>query len=171
MYQNIAESGLNEATNMSYLVYPIMILNQETGQMEPKFPNSLTIANLLTAIRIMEYDNGPAADPTDWKLLNTIFTGFRPGTEVNNQFWLNELASPEAAHQQLRDWLAEFGYTPAQIDQAFELADSAQVAEVIAAGRVAVREEIRTVTIPTLLTPGRMHRGLVEVDTLRGLVP
>ncbi|MCL1800871.1 MAG: hypothetical protein FWG25_05865, partial [Promicromonosporaceae bacterium] len=113
-----------------------------------------------------EYDNGPAADPTDWKLLNVLFTGTRPGTEVGNQFWFNELASSEAAEQQLREWLSEFGYSDAEIEQVFELADSAQVAEIIAQGRVVVREDIRTVTIPTLLTPGRMHRGLVSVANL-----
>jgi len=132
----------------------------------PKFPHSITIANLLTAIRIHEYDNGPAADPTDWKILSAIFTGNRPGTDVGNQFWLNELATDEMADAQLREWLAEFGYSDAEIAEVFELANSQEVADIIAAGRVTVREEIRTVTIPTLLAPGRMHRGLVEVEDL-----
>jgi len=167
MYRNISEAGLDQATNMSYLVYPIMTLNTVTGQMEPKFPHSVTIANLLTAIRIHEGANGPVSDPTDWKLLREIFTGYRPGGVVSNQGWLNGLASDAAAEQQLKDWLAEFGYSDSEIAEVFELANSSQVADIVAAGRVTVREEIRTVTIPTLLVPGRMHRGLVEVDALR----
>jgi len=80
---------------------------------------------------------------------------------------LNELASDEAADTQLREWLREFGYSDAEIAEVFELANSEQVADIIAQGRHTVREEIRTVTIPTLLVPGHMHRGLVEVDDLR----
>jgi len=161
MFRNIEESGLDAATNMSYLPYPIMM------EGTPKFPNSVWISNLLTAIRIHEYDGGPAADPTDWKLLREIFTGYRPGTEVGNQFWLNELATREAAENQVKAWLAEFGYSDDEIISVFELSNSQQVADIIAAGRVTVREEIRTVTIPTLLVPGHMHRGLVEVNELR----
>ena len=162
MYRNIAEAGLDRATNMSYLVYPIMM------EGTPKFPHSVLIANLLTAIRIHEYGTPVAADnPTDWRLLNVIFTGTRPGTDVGNQFWLNELATDAAAEQQLKEWLASFGYSEDEITEVFELANSEQVADIIAQGRHTVREEIRTVTIPTLLVPGRMHRGLVEVDALR----
>jgi hypothetical protein len=161
LYINIEESGLADASNMSYLLYPIM----QDGV--PYFANSLRIANLLTAIRVYEYDNGPSDTPTDWKILNVLFTGTRPGTTVANQFWFNELATPEAAQQQLVDWLTEFGYTDSQIANVFELAESQQVADIIAQGRAVVRDDIRTVAIPTLLVPGRMHRGLVSVDNLR----
>jgi len=164
LYQNIVASGLDQSVNLSYLPFPIL---EEDGS--PHFPNSVMISNLLTAIRIHEYEqnNGPAPDPTDWKLLSRIFTGMRPNVELSNQSWLNTLASPEAAEQQLRDWLAEFGYSPAEIDQVFELSHSQQVADIIEQGRYTVREEIRTVTIPTLLTPGTMHRGLVSVERLQ----
>jgi hypothetical protein len=161
LFINIGEAGLDQVKNLSYLVYPIM-----NGDV-PQFQHSVTISNLLTAIRIFEHTGSPTDNPTDWLLLERIFTGFRPGTDVTNQFWFNELASVEAADQQLRAWLAEFGYTDEQIADVFDLANSQQVADIIAAGRIVVREDIRTVTIPTLLIPGTMHRGLVSVDRLQ----
>ena len=160
LFINIEEAGLDQVSNMSYLVYPIM----DGG--EPHFPHSVMIANLLTAIRVHEYDGGPSDRPTDWLLLEQIFTGVRPGTAVSNQFWFNELATPAMAEQQLHDWLLTFGYSESEIAEVFALADSAQVAEIVADGRVVVRDVIRTVTIPTLLTPGRMHRGLASVNSL-----
>lgn len=163
LFRNIGESGLSDNVNLTYLLYPIL---QDDGT--PKFPYSIKIAHLLTAIRIYEYDRdgGTVASPTDWRLLEKIFVGTRPGTEVTNQLWLNEFASPEVADAALRDWLTEFGYTPAQINAVFELAESDEVAQIVADGRVVVRDEIRTVTIPTLITEGRMFRGLATVDQL-----
>jgi len=162
LFKNIEETELANHFNIAYLVYPIP---NEDGT--PHFPHSFTIANLLTAIRIHEYGTERANDPTDWKLLERIFTGYRPGDVVPNQQWLNEFATPETAHEQLVQWLNEFGYSPAEIDEVFVLADSQQVADIVAQGRDVVRNEIRTVTIPTLLVPGHMYRGLATADQLR----
>jgi len=162
LFQNVVESGLSDTVNFTYLVYPIM---NDDGT--PKFPYSVKIANLLTAIRITEYDNGPAANPTDWRLLEKIFVGTRPGTEITNQAWLNQFASEADADAELRSWLGELGYSSEQIADVFALADTEQVAQIVAAGRAVVRDEIRTVTIPTLLVEGRMFRGLATVDQLR----
>ena len=161
LFRNVEESGLDQVTNMSYLVYPIMM------EGTPKFPHSITIANLLTAIRIHEGADGPAANPTDWRILEQIFTGTRPGTTFSNQDWLNGFATDDGARDLLNDWLTDFGYSESEIADLWELANSQQVADIIAAGRVTVREEIRTVTIPTLLVPGHMHRGLVAVADLK----
>jgi len=162
LFRNVTESGLGDTVNFTYLPYPIL---NEDGT--PKFPHSITIANLLTAIRISEYDGGPAANPTDWRLIEKIFVGKRAGTDITNQAWLNQFASADMADAELRTWLAEFGYSPQQIDEVFALSHSEQVADIVAQGRVVVRDEIRTVTIPTLIVEGRMFRGLATIDQLR----
>lgn len=163
LFRNIEESGFAEANNLTYIVYPI------TLSFAPKFANSPLVAEYLTAIQLVETSEGvPAADPTDWFVLEQIFTGVREdGTGW--QIWLNEQASPEEAEVQLQAWLAEAGYDQYMIDKVDALANSAQVDELIAQGRAVVEDDIRTLTVPTLIANGGLHLGAVEVEDLEAM--
>ena len=158
LFENIEASGLAEATNVTYIVYPI-----EIGGM-PRYANSPLIARYLTAIRVLEHDGAPAADPTDWAILRHVFTG-RTDDGVRWQDWFLT-ASPDDARARLDAWLAEAGYDDAALAEVAALADSDQVAELLAEGRRIVDEDVRTVTVPTLIAGGSLHRGAVEIEVL-----
>ncbi|QAY70958.1 DsbA family protein [Xylanimonas protaetiae] len=162
LYRNIAESGLSERANVTFIAYPIL------REGEPQFASSMLIARYLTAIRVVEGEGGPAADPTDWAVLRHLFTGERPDG-LGWQVWFNDLASPAEAEAQLQAWLAEAGHDAATVAEIAALAASDRVADLLAASRVIVEDEIRTVTIPTLIGGGGLHRGLVSVDRLRSM--
>ncbi|QZN87049.1 hypothetical protein [Cellulomonas sp. C5510] len=163
LFTNIEESGFAEANNLTYIVYPI------TLSFVPKFANSPLVAQYLTAIQLLESaDGAPADDPTDWFILEQVFTGSREdGTGW--QVWLNEQASPEQAEAQLQAWLAEAGYDQDAISEVDALADSARVEEAIAQGRAVVEDEIRTLTVPTLIANGDLHLGVVETTDLEAM--
>lgn len=163
LFRNVEESGFAEANNLTYIVYPI------TLSFVPKFPNSPLVAEYLTAIQLVESAAGaPADDPTDWFILEQIFTGVRDdGTGW--QVWLNEQASADEAEAQLQAWLADAGYDEEAIAEVDTLADSAQVDERIAQGQAVVEEEIRTLTVPTLIANGDLHLGVVDVKDLEDM--
>ncbi|MEH3090376.1 MAG: hypothetical protein PGN24_12575 [Microbacterium arborescens] len=172
LLRNVHESGFAENHNLTYLVYPIPA---ETGS---RFANSPLVARFLTAIRLHDADlhgadRGPGAAPAaptetaDWHVLEQIFTGtVADGTAA--QTWLNA-ADPAAAQQQLDAWVAEAGYTPDDIAAVHALAGSDAVAAELARVEVMVRDDIRTLAIPSLIAGGSLRSGLVDVDTLRGL--
>lgn len=163
LLRNIEESGFAEANNLTYIAYPI------TVSFVPKFANSPLVAEYLTAIQLTESDDGsPADDPTDWFILRQVFTGQRDDG-IGWQKWLNEQASAEQAEAQLQAWLTEAGYDADAIASIDALADSAQVGDLIAEGRAVVEEQIRTLTVPTLIAGGDLHRGVVEVEDLKAM--
>ncbi len=163
LFANIKESGFAEANNLTYIVYPI------TLSFAPKFANSPMVAEYLTAIQLLESaDGAPAADPTDWYILEQIFTGSRDdGTGW--QTWLNEQATPDQAEAQLQAWLVDAGYDQAAVAEVDRLAGSPQVDEAIAQGRAVVEDEIRTLTVPTLIANGDLHLGVVEAKDLEAM--
>jgi DNA-binding transcriptional MerR regulator len=170
LFRNIAEAGFAQTHNVSYIAYPII----RDGNFQ--FANSELIARYLTAIRITENGNPAFADqPTDWAILAHIFTQTTDGQLVDEagpralswQFWFNQLATPEQATEQLHAWLEEAGYSAAQIAQLDEVAESQQVTDVLANNRSIVEDQIRTLSIPTLIANGRLHRGSVDVADLQ----
>ncbi len=162
LFRNLEESGLAETHNVTYLAYPIQTWNI------PKFANSPLIAKYLTAVQVLEQDGASTGSTPDWFILEQIFTGERPdGTSW--QVWLNEEASADEAEAQLQAWLAAAGYDQAQVDEAARLAASDEVAGIMAATRAVVEDDIRTVSIPAFIADGRLHAGVVDVDTLVGM--
>ena len=159
--ENIAESGIAETTNVTYLLYPIL------REGEPEFPHSYLIAQYLTAIRIFEHGTPAANNPTDWALLYKMFSENEPQRGVNWQVWFNAVATPEQALEQLHTWLTDLGYSETDIARVSSLAASEQVAQILTESRYTVDHRIRTITIPTLIADGSIHRGLVSVEQLR----
>ena len=160
LFRNVKESGFAEANNVTYIVYPI------GRDLAPRFRNSPLVAEYLTAIRMTEAgDAARANDPTDWMILERIFTGQQTdGTSW--QVWFNEQATRDEARDQLHRWLTEAGYSPSQVEQVGALASSELVDAAITEGMRVVEEDIRTMTIPSLVSGGKLHRGVVEVADL-----
>lgn len=159
LFRNIEASGFAETHNLAYIAYPIQTFNI------PKFSNSPLVVRYLTAAQIMQQDAPASGDTPDWHILTQIFTGERAdGTSW--QEWLNEEASAEEAAAQLQVWLADAGFSDEQVLEAVRLADSDEVAAIMADARRVVEDEIRTVSIPAFIADGSLHAGVVGTDAL-----
>ena len=161
--RNIADADLTRTHNVAYISYPILF---NGGQAQ--FPNSPLVSRWLAAIQIAEHGTERAQDPADWFILDRIFSE-ELAMATGGQFWLNELAQPDEVEEQLRTWLTEHGYTPEEVAAVEELVGSQRVLDLLDANRAIVENQIRTVTIPTFIGGGSMHRGVVSVEDLRNL--
>lgn len=162
LMRNMLESGFEDTHNVTYLVFPIQ------NDLGPRFANSPLVAGYLTAVRAYEADRGATTGETgDWYILRQLFTG-QNAEGTGWQSWMNA-ADSDDARDQLHAWLTEAGYSPEDVAEIDELASSSRVAASLAHTREVVTEQIRTVAIPSLIAGGRLHSGLVDADTLRGL--
>lgn len=162
LFRNMREAGFDDTHNVTYLAYPI-----ETA-FGSKFPNSPLIASYLGAVRAFEASRGTSqGQMADWYILEQLFTTDAAGGGTMQE-WMNA-ASAEEATSILHEWLGDAGYTPDEVDELARLAGSDEVAGDLAKTRTVVEDDIRTVTIPALIAGGRLHAGVVDVDTLRGL--
>lgn len=160
LFRNMIESGFDRSHNVTYLVYPIV------SDGTPRFANSPLVASYLAAVRA--YDaSSDASVQGDWFILEKLFTGETP-SGLQWQVWMNN-ASAADGERQLRAWLGEAGYDEAQRAEIVRLAGSDDIAQTLARTRVTVEQDIQTRAIPSLITGGRLHSGLVDVDTLRGI--
>lgn len=161
LFRNMEQVGFDTSHNLTYLVYPI---KSELGY---KFPNSPLVASYLTAVRMLEADRGGSHGVTaDWFVLEQLFTTHAGSQSM--QEWMND-ASAEQAAEKLQGWLAEAGLTVEEIAAVVTLAESSDVADALERTRTVVEDEIRTLAIPSLIGGGRLHSGLADLDTLRGL--
>lgn len=162
LFRNMAEAGFDDAHNLTYLPYPI------TSDLGPRFANSPLVASYLIAVRQFEAARGGSAGETgDWYILEQLFTGQNADGTLW-QDWMNAAASGDARGQ-LQDWLADAGYTADEIAQIAAATDSDAVRDELQRIRSIVEDDIKTVAIPSLITGGRLHSGLVDVDGLRGI--
>lgn len=160
MFAEVEGSAFAQRHNITYIVYPIGM------GLVPRFQHSPMVSQYLTAVRLLEADAGShAGNPTDWFILEQMYTGVRPDG-VGWQEWFNETATDAEAQAQVAAWLGEAGYDAAGIAEVAELAGSQRVADAIEAGMRVVDDEIRTVTIPTLVAGGKLHKGAVDAATL-----
>lgn len=162
LFRNIEESGFARTHNVTYLVYPIA---SGSGS---KFQNSPLVASYLTAVQAFEADRGGLSGETgDWYVLEQLFAG-EDASGTAWQVWMNQ-ADEAAARAQLQTWLRDAGYSDAEVAAIAALAASDDVAAMLARTRAVVEDDIQTVAIPTLIGGGRLHAGLADVETLRGL--
>ncbi|MGB4778477.1 hypothetical protein [Microbacterium sp.] len=162
LFRNIEESGFAQRNNLAYVAYPI------SSDLGSKFPNSPLVASYLAAVQAYEADHGDLAGETgDWFILEQLFTG-ENAAGTGWQEWMNE-ADADDARAQLQAWLGEFGYSEDAVAQIDQLAGSGRIADVLARNRTVVEDDIRTVSIPTLIGGGRLLSGLQSVETLQGL--
>lgn len=161
LYRNLEEAGVDGTHNITYIVYPI------GGDLAPRFPHSHLVARYLTALQMLESESGaPAGEPTDWVILGHIFSGVNDEGQ-SWQVWLNDEATAEQATDRLHTWLLEAGYDDEGVAQVAALSESDRVEEAIVAGQLVVEEEIRTVTVPSLIIDGDLIGGAVSVEELQ----
>jgi hypothetical protein len=151
---NIKNSDFLERYNLTYLAYPIP---SSTGE-GYKFANSGLITQYLEAVRIVEVQGDHVT--TDWKIIERLFTGF---DDRNRQFQsaFNSSYDSDEAERVLQSWLRDFGYSDEEVQQVVDLAHSDRVAEIMAANRDIVDNQIRTKRIPTFIFDGRKRDGLL----------
>lgn len=162
LFRNMQASGFDDTHNVTYLAYPIH------AAFGDKFANSQLIAAYLAAVRAFEADRGGSAGETgDTRILAELFTTERPDGQPTQE-WMNA-ATADEARAQLEQWLTDAGYTPDEVAQITRTSASPEVAAELERTRRVVEDDIRTVAIPSLIAGGRLHAGLVDVDTLRAM--
>lgn len=163
LFRNMQASGFDETHNVTYIAYPIK------AAFGYKFANSPLVASYLAAVRAWEaqHGSGGRAETGDWVILEQLFTTDQPGGQTTQE-WMND-ADAADAEARLQEWLAEAGYAPDEVGQIVALAGSSEVAATLEASRSVVEDDIRTVSIPSLIAGGRLHAGLVGVDALRDM--
>lgn len=162
LFRNMEESGFAERHNLTYLVYPIR------SGFGYKFPNSALVASYLTAVRAWEAERGGSAGETgDWYILEQVFTT-DAADGATMQSWIDSATEAEVTTT-LQEWLGDAGYTADEVARIADLAGSDEVAATLEQTRSVVEDDIRTVSIPSLIAGGGLHAGLQDVDTLRGM--
>ncbi len=160
--KNMKEAGAMEAMNVSYLLYPIR-LTEKGGY---KFPHSLLMASYIESTKRVALTRGDTSVSPDWQLLGKIFAE-PEGSGVDLQTQFNIGMTKADADRTLRMLLGEIGYDANEIEQIAVLADSSEIRESLAAQRIIVEEQIRTIKIPTLLFGGRRYDRVVSTEKLQ----
>lgn len=161
LFGNIRDTGFADRYNLTYLVYPIPDPTQSNGY---RFPHSWLIATYLEATK--EYPLPRATVPADWQILERIFIG-RDVDNIPYQTKFNTVFTAREAEDRLRGWLAEIGYSGAQLRDITRAARSADVRARLARQRSIVEDQVETVKIPTIMFGGRRYDRAVEPEKLR----
>jgi len=163
LYRNIKQAAFDNRYNLTYIAYPIPDSTQPSGY---KFSNSKLIVSYLEAIRLQPPKQANEGDQAvDWRILDRLFVG-TTDSGANWQTVINTSYSNNQTTALLHEWLAEFGYSEGEIDSLQVLAASDQVASIMADNERLVRDEIKTVKIPTIIYDGRRHDGVVKAEDL-----
>lgn len=160
LFINIKEADFSEQYNLTYIAFPIPSNDEASGY---KFQHSYLITTYLEAMRFL-----PLADTetsSDWQLLEIIFT--EKDGNWDNQTNINSIWTKSEMEIKLKEWLERIGYSDEQIIEIQEKASSQEIAELIAENNRIVREDIKTVKIPTMIFDGRREGGVLTVDKLR----
>ncbi|MGB4758640.1 MAG: hypothetical protein WBP26_01150 [Candidatus Saccharimonadales bacterium] len=161
LMRNIVASGFAERYNLAYIAYPIP---SSTGQSGYKFPNSHLVVSYLEAMRMRPLDS--TKRPVDWLILERMYTGSdQKGRSY--QVVINGILGRDQTAELLQSWMREFGYNDKQVAEIVQLAASDRVAAVMRANEQIIKNQIKTVKIPTIIFDGRRHDGVVKTEDLR----
>lgn len=159
LWGNIKEAGFENNYNLTYIAYPIP---QKDGY---KFQHSYLIVSYLEALKHIPLYSEGTDIPSDWLLLDKIFTAETEETDLQNA--INTLYSKEEVITIINNYLKEFGYSDDQITKITNLANTDFIKGAIAENSRIVEEKIKTIKIPTIIFDGRRYDRVVDVDTLR----
>ncbi|MDK2899231.1 MAG: hypothetical protein PWQ10_418 [Patescibacteria group bacterium] len=160
LFKNIKEASFDNKYNLTYIAYPI----KKPGETdEYKFPNSYTITKYLESLKINPLNN--QTTPTDWQILERVFT-WKDDSGIAYQVKLNSLMNTNETISLLRTWLKDIGYSQLQINQIEMDANSQEIANIIKENSRIVENNIKTVSIPTIIFDGHRHEGLVKTNDL-----
>ena len=163
LFGNIKSAGFEDRYNLTYIVFPIPDASNWSGY---KFINSYLIATYLEALKRVVPAHATGNVPSDWRLLERIYTGYSAGG-LSWQERFDESLDPAQARQALGRFCLEFGYSDEQVGQIVKLAASQEIAERLRANGAIVKERIRTVKIPTIMFGGRRYDRVVTPARLK----
>jgi len=103
--------------------------------------------------------------PSDWKLLDKIFTDKKEGIEM--QEVINISYTNDQTTEYILKSLKEFGYTEEQIALIRSLAESDTVKKSLDSQKDIVENKIQTIKIPTIIFNGVRHDRVVDVEGLK----
>lgn len=160
LYLNMKESKLSDRYNLTYIAFPIPSSDQESGY---KFQHSYVITTYLESMRLIPIAGSEV--PSDWQLLDILFT--EKDGRWDNQTNINSIWTDAEMEEKLAEWLMRIGYSDAQITDIQLRSASPEVADIIAANNRMVKDEIKTVKIPTTIFDGRRTGGVLSAEQLR----
>ncbi len=158
--KNLAEAGVMDAANVTYLLYPIPLV--ATGGY--KFPHSYVVASYLEATKRVPLPGGGGVSG-DWQLLDRLFAD--PSGETDLQTRINIGMTAHEVDELLWNLLKQIGYSDADVARIAAFSTSQEVSDSLAAQRRIVEERIRTIKIPTLLFAGRRFDRVVSTEALK----
>ncbi len=161
LFGNIKETGFADRYNLTYLVYPIPDSMQSDGY---RFPHSWLIASYLEAMK--RYPLANANIPTDWQILEKIFTG-KDSDNVAYQIKFNTVYTATEAENTLLSWLIDIGYSESQLNEIRQESNSETVKASLIRQKLIVEEQIQTIKIPTIIFDGRRYDRAVEPGKLK----
>ncbi|WP_454137378.1 ParA family protein [Microbacterium paulum] len=127
-----------------------------------KFPNSPLVASYLAAVQAYEAAHGEGGDAGrmtgDWYILEQLFTGTDPGGVGLRG--VDERGRCRGRPRAAADRRRYAGYSAEAVDEIDALSGSDDVAAALTRTRATVEDEIRTVSIPTLIAGGGLHAGV-----------
>ena len=158
-YIKLEKANFFSSHNLAYIAYSIKIVGKNTYE----FKNSNLIVSYLEAVKLKKMKT--SNQPVDWRIINRLFTLRSPdGLLWQNEF--NDVLSEQDAKNTVISWLKEFGYSPSEIDQINQLAESNEVKSTIENNRNIVTDKIKTINIPSMIFNGQLHVGLLEYNSL-----
>jgi hypothetical protein len=160
LFKNIKSTGFQDKYNLTYIAYPIK--NPDIPG-KYKFANSYTVTQYLESLRINPLPGQKI--PTDWQILERIYTGSAAGG-ISNQIKINTMLDTRQTKELIHAWLKEIGYNDVQLVQIDSDANSQKIANIIKQNQDIVNNKIKTVKIPTLIFKGQLHSGLVNTGDL-----
>lgn len=159
LWGNIKQADFVNSYNLTYIAYPIP---EGEGY---KFQHSYLIVSYLEALKLRPISDSPI--PTDWRLLDKIFTENVEGIGVDLQTAINLMYTKDEVIELINKYISEFGYTDNQIQEINQLVNSSEVRGILANNKVIVEDQIKTIKIPTIIFDGRRYDRVVDVETLR----
>lgn len=161
LFRNLKQANIESNYNLTFLPYPIPDSANKNGY---KFAHSKMVAEYLDAMELNQTHPTAKVAP-EWQLLERLFT-WKDSKNVSYQLDINYYYSDTQTANLLQKWLADFGYTPDQVQAIVKESKSQAVANRIADQRQIVEKQIKTVKIPTLLLNHRRYDGVVSADKL-----
>jgi len=155
LFEKISDTGFYNYYNVTFIAYSIQTPDG------PQFKHSELLTKYLVALQVMDANevSTPGVNPRAWQLLGSIFP---------NQTFLNfDLTTTDDVTTWLYNELANtLGMSESEINQVVELTESEIVANAIASNRDLVDNNIRTITIPSVIFDNRLHLGVVSEENL-----
>jgi hypothetical protein len=161
LFTNIKSSNFADNYNLAYILYPIPDSTTSSGT---KFFNSQIIASYVESAKNVKLQ-GQNSISGDWQLLAKIWDKASEANSLQNQF--NLQLDHNEAKEKLRELLKEIGYTPEQIEEISQKAESQETKDSLAKQRDLVENKIKTIKIPTIIFNGRRYTRVVEVENLK----